>query len=324
MNRRRILVLFRTVMLSFIMGALVSGCGSGKTDPGTDPGTEQGTGAVSAPSNDHATVSYLGPEGTYTEQAARAFFSDAGKLLPKATVDEAIADVEAGRADYAVVPQENTVGGTVTDYVDTLIAKEDIYVAGEVILPIRQTLMGVPGASVEEIRTVCSHAQGIAQSAEWRKEHLPDAKMQEMESTAAAASYVAETGDRSIAAIAAPGAADLYGLSILAENVQITDANKTRFYVLSPSPLTGGRQARAVFVADCEANWIDDIIVAIHNSGLELVAIHDRPEGSQLGSYYYIIETEEEGGISEEKIKEIEAVSGVRFLGSFDSLEVSD
>ena len=268
---------------------------------------------------DNARVSYLGPEGTYTEEATRFFFSD-GNFQPKETVPDAIRDVTEGNADYAVIPQENTLGGAVVNYVDALIAEKNIYVVGEVILPISQTLMGLPEASLEDIKTVCSHAQGIAQSAEWRKEHLPDAAPQEMASTAAAASYVSATGDKTIAAIAAPGAAELYGLSVLAENVQITDANKTRFYVLASSRLKDEAQTHAVFVASCEANRIDDIIVDIHNTGAELVAIHDRPEGSQLGTYNYIIEVENSAGLSDELLAELDAIPEVRCLGSFDVL----
>jgi len=271
---------------------------------------------------DTARVSYLGPAGTYTEEAAQYYFSD-GIFQPKETVDDAIADVLNNEADYAVIPQENTLGGAVTNYVDALIAEEDVYVVGEVILPINQTLMGVPGASVEDIQTVCSHAQGIAQSAEWRAQHLPDAAVEEMASTAAAASHVAEEGDKTIAAIAAPGAAELYGLSVLAENVQITDANKTRFYVLSTSRLDAADESltHAVIVASCEANLIDDIIVGIHDTGAELVTIHDRPQGSQLGAYNYILELENRSGFSEELQKELDDLDAVQFRGSFQVME---
>ena len=268
-----------------------------------------------------ATVSYLGPAGTYTEEAAMFFFPEAKTMIPKGTVDEAIADVMNGTADYAVIPQENTLGGAVTNYVDALIKQNDAYVIGEVILPISQTLMGVPGAKIEDIKTVCSHAQGIKQSETWRKEHLPDAVTEEKASTAAAAEYVAEQQDKSIAAIAAPGAAALYGLDVLAENVQITDANKTRFYVLSAKEPQGEEFPRAVFVATCKASRIDDIIVEIHDSGVELVTLHDRPEGSELGSYFYVIEVESEGGITQEQLDRISNLEEVRLVGKFRSVE---
>ena len=266
-------------------------------------------------------VSYLGPAGTYTEEAAQFFFRDGEALEPRATVDDAIADVLSGEADYAVIPQENTVGGAVVNYVDALIAAERVYVVGEVVLPISQTLMGVPGAKLTDIKVVCSHAQGLTQSAAWRSEYLPDASTEEMASTAAAASYVAETGDVSIAAVAAPGAAALYGLDVLAQDVQITDANKTRFYVLSQRPLEEEGLTRAVFVATCEASRIDDIIMQIHDVGLELVTLHDRPEGSVLGRYHYVIETVNDAGVTAAQLDAVRGLEGVRFAGCFNAIE---
>ena len=268
-----------------------------------------------------ARVSYLGPAGTYTEEAAQFFFKNDDELNPKETVNDAIADLLTGGADYAVIPQENTVGGAVVNYVDALIGAEDTFVVGEVVLPVSQTLMGVPGAALTDIQTVCSHAQGLTQSARWRSENLPEAQTLEMASTAAAASYVAETGDKSIAAVAAPGAAALYGLQVLAENVQITDANKTRFYVLSRKGLEDEGLTRAVFVATCEANQIDDIIIGLHDAGLELVTLHDRPEGRMLGAYHYLIEVENTEGITRTQLDAVRDMDSVRFLGCFDAVE---
>ena len=305
------------VVIALMIAVIVTGCSTNSTNSKNGLEKSEDYSQIM----DNASVSYLGPAGTYTEEAAQFFFPTAANLLPEETVGEAIADVVAGDTDYAVIPQENTLGGAVINYVDALIEEEDVYVVGEVILPISQTLMGVPGASMDDIQIVCSHAQGITQSAEWREAHLPNAVTQEMPSTAAAASYVAETGDKTIAAVAAPGAAKLYGLSVLAENVQITDANKTRFYVLSSSRLEEKSQPHAVFVASCEASRIDDIIVEIHNTGLELVTIHDRPEGSWLGIYNYVIEVENPNGISEKQIEKLEAIPEIRFLGGFDVIE---
>ena len=268
-----------------------------------------------------ADVSYLGPAGTYTEEAAQFFFQNGETLNPKETVNDAIADLLSGEANYAVIPQENTLGGAVVNYVDALIGAEYTFVVGEVVLPISQTLMGVPGAALEDITTVCSHAQGLTQSAQWRSENLPDAGTEEMSSTAAAASYVASTGDKSIAAVAAPGAAALYGLEVLAENVQITDANRTRFYVLSRQRLEGEEKSRAVFVATCAADRIDDIIVLLHGAGLEPVALHDRPEGSRLGDYHYVIEVGNDEGVTAEQLDAVRGVEGVRFAGCFDAIE---
>ena len=264
-------------------------------------------------------VAFLGPEGTYTEEATRFWFQNGETLIPKETVSDAIADLLAGNADYAVIPQENTLGGAVVGYIDALISAEDAYVTGEIILPISQTLMGLPGATLEDIRTVCSHAQGLVQSEKWRAEHLPHAEPMEMASTAAAASYVTETADKSIAAVAAPGAAGIYGLEVLAENVQITDANKTRFYVLSrePKAMEEADLTRGVFVVTCPGSRIDDVIAVLREAGLELVSIHDRPEGNQLGNYHFVIEVCDETGIDAAQIDPVCAMDGVRFAGCF-------
>ena len=272
-------------------------------------------------SADEISVAYLGPAGTYTEEAAQFFFRNGETLIPKETVNDAIADMLSGASDYAVIPQENTVGGAVVNYLDALIGADDAYVVGEVVLPISQTLMGLPGATLSDIQTVCSHAQGLTQSAQWRSEYLPDAKAEEMASTAAAASYVAETGDRTIAAVAAPGSAPLYGLEILAENVQITNANKTRFYVLSRKSTVEKGLTRVVYVATCEASHIDDIIIRLHEAGLELVTLHDRPEGSQLGRYHYVIELENEQGITDAQLDAVRSQDEMRFAGCFNAIE---
>ena len=265
-----------------------------------------------------ARVSYLGPEGTYTEEATQLVFPDSAVLVPRATVPDAIADVVSGASDYAVIPQENTIGGPVTAYVDALIAEQAVFVVGEVIIPISQTLMGLPGASLSDIRLVCSHAQGLAQSAQWLGENLPEAETVEKSSTAAAASFVAESGDGGIAAIAAPGAAKLYGLEVLAENVQISDSNRTRFYILSANAREGEGLTNAVLVATCGADMVDDVIIEISRCGLELVSIHDRPEGSRLGSYHFIMEVNDPDGIGVDVLRRLESLSDVRLLGSFN------
>ncbi len=267
---------------------------------------------------ENAGISYLGPEGTYTQEAAELFFLEASAFLAKDSVDEAIAELTSGNADYAVIPQENTIGGTVAGYIDALIKEKEIYVVGEVVLPISQMLMGLEGTSLEEIKVVCSHVQGIAQSEKWRKEYLPDAQVLEMASTAAAAAYVKETGDKTIVAIGARKAADVYGLTILAEDVQIVDTNRTRFYVLSKTMQKAGK-TNAAFIVHCKADRIDDIIVKIHDSGLELVTLHDRPTGNELGEYDYLIEVKNEKGIETEQIEKIRSEE-VRYLGCFDVL----
>lgn len=108
-------------------------------------------------------VSYLGPEGTYTQEAAQKFFGDDADFQAKKTVSEAVLALSDGRCDFAVIPVENTIGGPVYDYLDELLKYEKLCVQGEVELPIRQALLAPEGTSLSDIKTVYSHKQGIIQ-----------------------------------------------------------------------------------------------------------------------------------------------------------------
>jgi prephenate dehydratase len=181
--------------------------------------------------------------------------------------------------------------------------------------------MGLTGTDLDKVTRVLSHKQGLAQSADWLDKNLASAERVEATSTAAAAQEVDDGNDATVVAIAAPGAADFYDLEVLQQNVSQSNANKTRFYVLSKQRLEGKGMTRAVFVATCEANQIDDIIVGLHDAGLEIVSLHDRPEGSALGSYHYLIEVETEADAAEAQIEVACAMDGVRFAGCFNTVE---
>ena len=144
-----------------------------------------------------ATVSFLGPEGTYTQEACEVFFDKQGSYVPYETVPDAVKALAAGQSDYAVIPQENTIGGAVTDYLDTLITNTEVSVTGEVELPISQNLLVIPGTELSDLKTVYSHKQGIAQGKEWLEKNLPDAEVIEVSSTAEGARMVSEGKDRS-------------------------------------------------------------------------------------------------------------------------------
>ncbi len=237
-----------------------------------------------------AVVSYLGPEGTYTQEACGRFFEKEGSYLPCATVNDAVEALIAGESDFAVIPQENTIGGAVIDYVDTLLAQDAVSVVGEVELPISQNLLALPGAEIGDVKTVYSHKQGIAQGRAWLAEHLPDAAVVEVSSTAEGAKMVAEGGDRSCAAIASAACADVYALNILAPGIQNNDSNKTRFYVLSLDAPATTASDRLAFVATGKAADLPALMSEIARQKMTLVALHDRPRKTELGEYHYLIE----------------------------------
>ena len=269
------------------------------------------------PSYDNAKISYLGPEGTYTQEACEKYFGGSGECIPYKTVDDAVTALVKKETDYAVIPQENTIGGAVNDYINTVIGEQALNVVGEVELPINQNLLTLPETELSDIKTVYSHKQGIAQGKDFLSENLPDAEIIEVSSTAEGAKTVAEKKDKSCAAIASAGCADVYGLKILSSNIQNNDLNKTRFYVLSVSEISKDKKERLAFIAKGNANSLPKLMSKIESEGVSLVAIHDSPQKTELGSYNYIIECAD---CSYESYEQIATTEGFeyRFLGCFD------
>lgn len=261
-------------------------------------------------------VSYLGPEGTYSQEACETFFEEDVYLLPYETAAAAVDALVSKETDYAVIPQENTIGGAVADYLDLVIANEQVSVAGEVELLISQNLLVLPGTSLGDIQTIYSHPQAIAQTKEWREQNLPDAKVVEVPSTAEGAKIVAGSGDKTGAAVASAGCAGLYGLEILAPDIQNNDSNRTRFYVLTLSAPDTRKADRVAFLVKGSAADLPKLLKGIERRGMKLISIHDRPLRTVLGEYCYLIECE---GTYRDycKLEKWNGALAFRFLGSF-------
>ena len=313
-------------ILSFIIACILcispAGCGNQTATDGTQPEAAESQAAESQAAKAQesyasARISYLGPEGTYTQEACNKFFDMQGSLTPCETVGDAVAALVSGECDYAVIPQENTIGGPVIDYVDTVIGQTGVSVVGEVELLISQNLLAAPGSSVNDIKTVYSHKQGIAQGKEWLSENVPDAEVIEVSSTAEGAKMVSEADDPSLAAIASAGCADVYGLQILAADIQNNDNNKTRFYVLSMKEPGAADGERLAFIAAGDAENLPGLMTDMEELEMELVAIHDRPLKTELGEYYYLVECEDASYESYQKLTEKSSFE-FRYLGSFD------
>ena len=295
-----------SILLVFMLCVSLIGCSNQKAPESTSVQIDYGT----------ATVSYLGPEGTYTQEACEKFFDGKGNYLPYKTVPDAVQALTEGKSNYAVIPQENTIGGAVTDYLDTLIASENVSVFGEVELPISQNLLVLPGTALGDIKTVYSHKQGIAQGKEWLKINLPEAEVIEASSTAEGAKTVAEGKDKSCAAIASAGCADVYGLEILAAGIQNNDKNKTRFYVLSNEAPATAASDRLAFIASGSAMDLPKLTAEMDKLGITLVALHDRPEKTELGNYRYLIECSDCSYENYQKLTQGSKFT-FRYLGSF-------
>lgn len=267
-----------------------------------------------------ASVSYLGPAGTYTEEATILFFGEKESITPVKTVPEALNLVKSGQCQYAVVPVENTIGGPVYNYLDTVVNDADLVVIGEINLPIRQTLLALPGTNLKEIKTIMSHPQGIAQSQDWLKANLPAAKLIEVSSTAEAAKRVSEMGDTTAAAIAASRTAQVYNLAILANDLQYTHDNVTRFWVVTLKQNQVQGSQRSALVALGSSQNLPALLSDIHRKGFKIVSVHDRPAKTILGEYLYVIELT--GGKTDELLKiskNHENNLKIRILGAFDA-----
>lgn len=272
------------------------------------------TGTVSAD------VGYLGPAATYTEEASILFFGDKEIFVPMKTVPETLAGVKSGELQYAVVPIENTVGGPVYNYLDGIIDDSMFVVVGEINLPIRQTLMAVPGTVLSDIKTVLSHPQGIAQGKDWLKANLPDAKLIEVSSTAEGARKVAEGGDKSIVAIASPQAAVTYKLDVLAKQIEVTKTNVTRFWVVTLKPFQKVGQTRTALVAQGVASDLSSLLRDVERIGYKLVSVHDRPAKTVLGEYVFVVELDGDGRreVLGETVAKHAGTMKIRILGSYD------
>ncbi len=266
---------------------------------------------------ENAVVSYLGPEGTYSQEACMHFFEGEGSYIPYTTVNETVEALLAGDSDYAVIPQENTIGGAVIDYVDTLISQREVSIVGEVELPIRQNLLAMEGVNLSDIQTVYSHKQGILQGADWLKANIPQAEVIEVSSTAEGAKMVSESKDSSVAAIASAACAPVYQLEILAESIQENDNNVTRFYVLSKEDAQKDTSDRLVFIATGSAKGLPNLMAEMDQEHMTLITIHDRPRKTELGEYDYVIECEDATYDTYCKLEDHEEFS-FRYLGSFE------
>ena len=258
-------------------------------------------------------VSYLGPEGTYTGQAAMLFFGDDASYHAEKTVSDAVTLMIDGKCNFAVIPQENTVGGPVTAYIDELLSHDDISVICETELVIDQALLVKKGTKLSDITLICSHEQGLLQGKLWLEENLPLAQTRVVSSTAEGA-RLASISDGSVAAVASAAAADVYGLEVYAPRIQESDANKTRFYALS---MGEGRKERADRMLFSAKGNISDFPKLIKAFGLaKPAAITARPLKTTLGEYIWLIELKDSGYDEFLKICKVEGFE-FKYYGSF-------
>ncbi|MFG1845823.1 prephenate dehydratase [Micromonospora carbonacea] len=267
---------------------------------------------------------YLGPEGTFAEQALRTVpAAERGTRTPARSVGEALEAVRAGEADAALVPLENSIGGAVGVTLDELAEGDPLVITREVILPVEFVLGARQGTSPEEIRSVAAHPQASTQCRGWLRTHLPDAVVVDVLSNGAAAAGAA-AGEFD-AAICAPIGAARHRLAVLADKIADHPDAVTRFALLSrpgpPSPPTGDDlTSLAVYIAHDRVGALLSVLMELAVRGVNLTRIESRPTGEALGRYVFFLDCT--GHVAEPRLGE--ALQGlrrvcaqVRFLGSY-------
>lgn len=231
-------------------------------------------------------ISFQGDYGANSDMACRDMFPSM-EPLPCQTFEDAFLAVENGEADLAMIPIENTIAGRVAD-IHHLLPESRLHIVGEYFMPIRFQLMVLPGVKHDEIRTVHSHIHALGQCRKivranrWKPVVAGD--------TAGAAKLVKETGDRSMAALAPRLAADLYGLEIIAENVEDTDSNVTRFVVLSREEKGIARKSDEELIITTFVFKVRNIPAALYKAlgGFATNGINmTKLESYQLGGKFY-------------------------------------
>lgn len=267
-------------------------------------------------------VAFLGPKGTFSHAAVARYFgaNDEGERQALATIDDVFLAVEAGKADFGVVPVENSTEGAVNNTQDCLI-DTSLSIIGEIYLPIEHNLMLADPQRIGEIRRIVSHRQSLGQCRLWLRTHYPDIEVIDVSSNAEAARLASE--DPLTAAIAGENAAHLYGLHILHAGIQDRRNNTTRFLVMSravSSEPTGYDKTSLIVNTDNKPGALFRLLEPFNRFQVSLTRIETRPSRNDMWSYVFFIDLE--GHRDDEKVSQaFEQLAGraakIKNLGSY-------
>ncbi|GAA0334125.1 prephenate dehydratase [Bacillus carboniphilus] len=279
-------------------------------------------------------IGYLGPQTTFTHEAAMTFFPK-GELIPFTTIPATMDGLQNGDVDVAVVPIENTLEGSVNITMDYLIHETHEPIVAELILPIKQHLMVLPQYAEEwtSMEKIYSHSHALAQCHRFLHEHLSNVPKEETTSTAAAALKVSQESSRNIGAIANELAANHHGLKIVKKDIHDSKNNHTRFAILSKESFKNHGEHQGILLKSHkttitvtlpmdEAGTLHQVLSAFAWRKLNLSKIESRPMKTGLGHYYFIIDIEKKWDdvLIPGAIQELEAIGcGVRILGTYPS-----
>ncbi len=267
-------------------------------------------------------IAFLGPAGTYTQAAAMKHFGHSVNIAPLPSIDEVFREVEAGTANYGVVPVENSTEGMVSSTLDSFM-DSPLQICGEVELRIHHHLLVKEPLEQDKIVTIYSHEQSLAQCRQWLNMHLPNAERVGVSSNAEAARRVAEAdAGACIAAIAGDLAAELYGLQKLAEKIEDRPDNTTRFLIIGREQIPGSGQDKTSIIVSSrnKPGALYHLLEPFQGNNVSLTRIETRP--SRTGTWGYVFFMDFEGHRQEQKVQsvldeiEAEAVE-MKILGSY-------
>lgn len=263
-------------------------------------------------------IAFLGPVATFTHQACLQRFGTSGEFIPKKDIADVFDDVEKGRADYGVVPIENSTEGVVSHTLDMFVTS-GLQICAEVMLEISLALLNKSG-KLSDIQRVCSHPNPLAQSKHWLKSNLPDALVLEVSSTARAAQMAAE--DPATAAVASVAAASLYELRVIESSIEDNANNFTRFLVIGKNSTkrTGADKTSVMFAIKDSPGALYTMLQPFAKRGINLTKIESRPLKTKAWEYVFFVDLD--GHIDDDGLKDAigelqGACSFLKVLGSY-------
>ncbi|KAF0155380.1 MAG: chorismate mutase / prephenate dehydratase [Syntrophaceae bacterium] len=233
-------------------------------------------------------IAYLGPEASFSHQAARLHFGTSSRFWPQQGIARVFDEVEKGAVEWGVVPVENSLEGSVNVTLDRLVLTP-LKIQTEMCLRISQCLIS-QAKSMKGIKNVYSHPQGLAQCQAWLRAHLPNAALGEMESTAAAAQMV--RGKKTAAAIGSALAADTYGLNRLAESIEDNPSNTTRFLVIGrgEGTPTGDDKTSIIFATPNFPGSLHRALASFAKRKINLAKIESHPVKERMWEYLFFVD----------------------------------
>jgi chorismate mutase/prephenate dehydratase len=233
-------------------------------------------------------VSYLGPEATFTHLAGVTYFGQSASYKPMESIDEVFSEVEKGRTTYGVVPVENSIEGAVFSTLDSFM-KYNIKICGEIQLPITHNLVCRSG-NIEDIQTVASHSQPLAQCREWLKKNLPSVPTLPVFSTGAAAQMAANNPN--IGAIASSLAIKTYQLQVVVKGIEDYQGNTTRFLVIGrTSPTKSGSDKTSLLLGLLDRpGALNEVLTIMSSKNINLAKIESRPVKGKQWTYLFFMD----------------------------------